>query len=161
LLGGKLGVILTLRFDQKIGLPDWMAGWYTQVLFKYIYEAQGGAGVVPNTIGDLVNHFGIDIQPLLKLGGQDFSLEEYGGNKELFERVKKHNQACWQAPQKLIDCLKVFVEKIDENPEVLFQLDVKDNYFLQGEFKKDLVELIRMAEWAKEHGVKKVRLEAG
>ena len=156
-----MGIILTLNFDKKIAQPDWIAGWYTQVLFEYIYEAGSGGGSVPNTIGDLANHFGIKIQPLLKLGGQDFSLEEYGGNKKLFEEVKKHNQACWQAPQKLIDCLKIFVEKIDENPEAFLQLDIKDNYFLQGEFKKDLLDLIHMAEWAKENGIRKVRLEAG
>lgn len=155
-----MGTILTLKFDKKIDKPDWIAGWYTEVLVEYIYAAEIGGGVVADTIGDLANNFGIKIQPLLKLGGQDFSLEEYGGNKELFEREKKLNQACWQAPQKLIDCLKVFVEKIDENPDVFSQLDIKDDYFLKGEFKKDLVDLIHIAEWAKENGIRKVRLEA-
>jgi len=156
-----MSIIFTLHFDKKIDQPDWIAGWYTQLLWEYIYEAQGGPGNHPDTIGKLAKHFKIKIQPLLKVGGQDFSIEEYGGNKELFERMKKLNQACWQPPQKLIDCLKVFVEKLDDNPEVFFQLNIKDDYFLQGEFKKDLIDLIHMSEWAKENGIQKIRLEVG
>lgn len=156
-----MSIILTLNFDKKIDGPDWYSGWYTQTLFDYIYAAQSGAGIVRDTLRDLAKYFKIKIQPLLKMGGADLSLEEYGGNKELYEKGKKYNQSCWQNPQKLIDCLKVFVEKIDNNPEVFSQLNVKDEYFLQGDFKKDLMDIIRILEFAKENGIKKVRLEAG
>ena len=156
-----MSIILTVSLNKKIDLPDWMEGWYTQVLFDYVYEAQGGPGVYPDTIGELAKHFKIKIQPLLKVGGQNFSLEEYGGNIEVFERMKKHNQACWQPPQKLIDCLIVFIEKLESNPEIFSQLIVKDNYFLEGHFKKDLIDLMNIAKWANENGVKKLKLEIG
>jgi hypothetical protein len=149
-----------MEFDKDLEKPSWLSGWYCQVLFEYIYEFDCHAGAVPDVLGKLVKHFRVKIDPLLKVAGQDFSIEEYGGNKELFEKVRKANQSCWQRPQKLIDCLRVFVDKIDNEPSVFSQLEIQDEYFLQGYFKNELLDLIRMAEWAKENGVKKIRLWA-
>ena len=155
-----MSIIMSMNIDKDINQPSWFSRWYCQILFEYIYEFSCHAGAVPNNLGKLVKHFDIKINPLLKVAGQEFSIEEYGNDKEKFEKARKYNISCWQNPQKLIDCLKGFVDKIDYEPDVFSRLEIQDDYFLQGYFKKELLDLIRMAEWAKENNVRKIRLWA-
>ena len=155
-----MGIIMSMELDKDLNQPSWFSEWYCQALFEYIYEFTSHAGAVPNTLGKLVKHFGIKINPLLKVAGQDLSLEEYGNNQEIFEKERKYNKSCWQSPQKLINCLRDLVDKVDNEPDVFSKLEIQDDYFSQGYFKNELLDLIRMAEWAKENDVKKIRLWA-
>lgn len=152
-----MSIMLMMNLDRDIEEPEWFATAYFQVLPLYIFEVEGGAGNYPDTIGALAKYFNLSIEPLLKLAGQDFSREEFPSD-EIFANYQVSQIAAWQPPQELIECLKLFVEKIDGDPEVYSRLQVEDTYFLDGEFKRDLLELHRMAGWAKENGVEKIRL---
>jgi|SRR5687768_1351305 len=155
-----MGICLSMSVDKGQSCPFWFTKSDSIAFVWYITEVENGAGAFPNTVGKLVEHFGIDIKPLLKIGGQDFSIEELGIDEEEFTKYQESNQAAWQTPQELIDCLQFFVKKIDDQPDVFSKLEVEDGYFLRGTFRQDLFDILRMAEWAKESGAEKLRLEA-
>lgn len=155
-----MGICLYMGFDNGSSCPFWFTKSDSKALVWYIVEVENGPGAFPDTIGKLADQFGVNIKPLLKIGGQDFSIEEFGGNETAFKQYQKSNKAAWQKPQDLIDCLQTFVNKLDNEPDIFAKLKVEDDYFLSETFKQDLIDLIHMAEWAKENEVKKIRLEA-
>lgn len=155
-----MGVCLYISVDHGLRCPFWFTKSDSKALVSYIAELESRAGAVPNSLGKLVEHFDLDIQPLLKIAGQEFTIEELGISEAEFQEYQESNQAAWQSPQELIDCLQAFIQKIDDEPEVFSRLQITDDYFLRGFFIQDLLDLIHMAEWAKDNGAAKLKLEA-
>ena len=114
----------------------------------------------PDVVGILAERFGIDIRPLEKI----------------FDPNEDEYPADWNAkaqlPDELADCLQSLIRVLDSNPESLTEKDLvprkgsvgpqrqqRDReYFLRGEFRRDLGELLILADWAKENGESRVRL---
>jgi hypothetical protein len=155
-----MSIMLTVEFDRELEQPYWISSWYSQVLPMYLMEVELGAGALPDCIGDLIRHFEINIDPLLNSCGHEFAREELPSD-EIFARYQAQREAAWQPPQVLIDCTRGFVEKIESDPEVFSRLDITDKYFVGGGFIRELTDLIRIAEWAKEQGVQKLRMLVG
>jgi len=113
----------------------------------------------------LKEHFGLDISPLLKVASEDLSLEDwlaegYGDEAE-WRKQMEINQAAWQPPQALIQSLRAFLQALDSEPDVFEKLGISDAYFVEGYFKQDLIDLLRMAEWAQNAGARRVRFVMG
>ena len=95
-----MGITLHMSTDIEKRCPFWFTKSDSKAFVWYINEVESGPGAFPDTIGKLVKYFGINIKPLLKIGGQDFSIEEFGNNKVEFERYQKHNKSAWQKTSK-------------------------------------------------------------
>lgn len=155
-------LMMTFKIDTDLEQPPWFSTWFSEVLPQYLYEYQSQAGAVPDVVGELVRHYDLIIDPLLNSAGQDMPRSWFSSDETLAS-YQAGNETAWQAPQGLLDCISVFIQKIDADPEILSRLPLEDKneqrYFSEGGFRTELLELLRMAEWAQENGVQRVRLE--
>jgi hypothetical protein len=117
----------------------------------------------PDVIGMLGSHFSIDVEPLEKIFAPNDK-----GDEEAWESAA-------QPPSELLDCLKALVQALANNPNVFTGMEVVPqlgylepqelfefrDYFLKGNFLQDLVDLLKMVEWAQENGENQVRLYYG
>ena len=160
--------MFTLHLETDTGQP--CPYWFTKtdskifctyVFFEHLWEV----GNDPDVVGMLKEHFDLDIEPLLKVASEDMSLEDwlaegYGDEAE-WRKQMEMNRAAWQSPQELIQCLEAFIQALDNSPDVFSRLGVSEPYFVKGYFKQDLIDLLRMAEWARDSGARYVRLSMG
>ena len=122
----------------------------------------------------LVNHFNLDLEPLTKLSGEEFTFESwmsphvkitgdwdewtYEMKLKAWQEHKEQIDASYQNPQDLIVAITHFAEALEDNQDIYKALGIDDQYFLNGMFLLHLKDLGRMAEWAKNQRFKKVRL---
>ncbi|GAP62347.1 hypothetical protein ARMA_0770 [Ardenticatena maritima] len=99
------------------------------------------------------------------MASEDISLEDWlaegHGDEVEWRKQMEMNRAAWQSPQELIQYLQTFIQALDNSPDVFFRLGVSKPYFVKGFFKQDLVDLLRVVEWARDSGVRYVRLSMG
>ena len=153
-----MNVILFVEVESGEECPYSFTKSDGSLLFEYIMENLAASGMVQNVLGKIEKHFHFDLEPLGRIGGQEFELEDFDMNEEEFNQAKAQNIASWQSPQVLIDCIQPILAALDENPDIFSVVDVSENYFARGVFKQDLVDLLRMINWANEKGEKKVRI---
>ncbi|NPA06834.1 MAG: hypothetical protein GXO54_05450 [Chloroflexi bacterium] len=157
---------LHLETDIHQQCPFWFTKTDSKLLCNYLFfEHLWQTGNDPDVIGMLKEHFGLDISPLLKVASEDLSLEDwlaegYGDEAE-WRKQMEINQAAWQPPQALIQSLRAFLQALDSEPDVFEKLGISDAYFVEGYFKQDLIDLLRMAEWAQNAGARRVRFVMG
>ena len=122
----------------------------------------------------LLNQFNLDLEPLTRLSGEEFTLEAWMSplNKitgdwdewtkdmklDAWNQHKAQIDASYQAPEYLIAAIGVFVESLEANPDVYKTVGIEDLYFINGSFLLHLKDLRLMAEWARDRGFDKVRL---
>ena len=118
---------------------------------------------VSDVIGSVGEHFNIDLTPLERVFAPN-----HDGSETAWE-------ATAQPPGELADCLRNLAQVLTDDPSAFAgmelapsesyltpeQLQRNRDYFLKGEFLRDLTDLLRMAEWAEESGEERVRLYYG
>jgi len=160
--------MFTLHLETDTGqpCPYWFTETDSKLLCNYVFfEHLWQTGNDPDVIGMLKEHFGLDVEPMLKVASEDLRLEDwlaegYGDEVEWHKQMEM-NRAAWQFPQELVQCLQAFIQALDNSPDVFSRLGDSESYFLEGYFKQDLVDLLRMVEWARDSGVRYVRLSMG
>jgi len=158
--------ILSMETDLDQQCPFWFTKTDSKQFCNYAYfEHLWQTGNDPDVIGMLKEHFGLDLDPILKVSSEDMSLEDWlmegFGDEAEWRRQMEINQAAWQPPQTLITSLRAFLNALDSEPDVFDKLNISEPYFVKGAFKQDLRDLLRMAEWAQEAGARRVRLVLG
>ncbi len=153
-----MNVILFVEVESGEECPYSFTKSDGSLLFEYIMENLAASGTVQNVLGKLESHFHLDLEPLGRIGGQEWELEDFDMDEEEFKQAQAQNLDSWQSPQVLIDCIQPVLTVLDENPDIFSVLGVSANYFTRGVFKQDLVDLLRMINWAKEKGEKKARI---
>ena len=118
----------------------------------------------PDVFGILAERFDIDLRPLEKV----FNPNE--------DKYPEDWEAKAQPPAELADCLRRLIQALDRSPEALSEKDLAPRlpryvdsqlqqryckYFLEGEFRSNLAELLVLAEWAIENDEPRVRLYLG
>lgn len=157
--------MFTLHLETDTGqqFPYWFSKTDSKLFCNYVFfEHLWQSGNDPDVVGMLKEHFGLDVDPLLKVAPEDSSLEDwlaedYGDEVEWRKQVEV-NKAAWQSPQSLVQCLQVFIQALDNSSDDFPGLGVSEPYFVEGYFKQDLVDLLRMVESARDIGVRQVRL---
>jgi hypothetical protein len=147
----------------------------TSSLFsEHIDEYERHVGNLKNVIRPLVERLNLNLGPLLRQGGWEFSRGEFPSD-EIFAEYQKQREDAWQPPQDLIDCLTNILRAIDANPGIFAEIGLsrsrvegdltgfsfQGRYFLDGGFRRDLLTLLGMAEWAKNTGTQRIRLIGG
>lgn len=165
-------ITLGIEVDNRKKCPFWFSKTDSKILCNYVlFEYLWDVGNYPNVIGMLEKSLHLDLAPLRKVAVPEMPLEEKladaGNNEEKrkkaikdWKKEKASNEAAWQPPQKLTECIQKFLNALDNNPNIFKKLKVTDSYFTEGVFKQDLTDLLHMAKWAKENA-KKMRLNAG
>ncbi len=122
----------------------------------------------------LLDHFNLELEPLTRLSGEEFTLERWMSpytkisgdwndwtDERKLEAWNEHKaaiEASYQDPGDLIDAISPFVVGLEKNPAVYEIVGIEDSYFTEGSFLLHLTDLKRQAEWAQSQGFKKVRL---
>jgi len=122
----------------------------------------------------LVDHFDLDLEPLAKLSGEEFTLDAWMSphvkitgdwdqwtdemKLEAWQKHKGQIDASYQDPQDLVIAIAQLAQALEDNPDIYKALGIEDQYFLNGTFLLHLKDLGRKAEWTRNHGYKKVRL---
>jgi hypothetical protein len=132
-------------------------------LFEYVMEHQIGVGNYPNELGKIENHFKLNLLPITKMGTPEWELilEEFDMDETRFNQEREASIALWQPPEELINCVQSILKALHETPDVFSLLNISGAYFTKGFFEGNLVDLLKMLEWATENGEKKVRLIVG
>uniref|UniRef100_A0A7C1JYE6 Uncharacterized protein n=1 Tax=Caldilinea aerophila TaxID=133453 RepID=A0A7C1JYE6_9CHLR len=161
-----LGLILGLETDTGQQCPYWFTKTDSKLFCNYMFfEHLWQTGNDPDVVGMLKEHFGLDVEPMLKVASEDLSLEDWlaegYGDEVGWRKQMEVNKAAWQSPQELVQCLQAFIQALDNSPDVFRRLGVSERYFVEGYFKQDLVDLLSMVEWARNIGVRQVRLSMG
>ena len=157
---------LHLETDKNQHCPFWFTKTDSKFFCNYVFfEHLWQAGNDPDVIGMLREYFDLDVEPILKVASEDLSLDDwlaegYGDEVE-WRKQMETNQAAWQPPQELLRCVQAFLQALDSDPDVFSKLGISEPYFVKGYFRQDLVDLLRMAEWAQNTGAKRVRLVLG
>ncbi|MCS6842482.1 MAG: hypothetical protein NZ701_17085 [Roseiflexus sp.] len=160
--------MFTLHLETDMGqpCPYWFTETDSKLFCNYMFfEHLWQTGNDPDVVGALKEHLGLDVEPLLKVASEDLSLEDwmaegYGDEGE-WRTQMEINKAAWQSPQELASCLQEFIQALDNSPNVFSRLGVSESYFVEGYFKQDLVDLLRMVAWALDNGAGYVRLSMG
>lgn len=154
---------LNLQIGMDQDCPYWFTETDSKAFCDYIFfEHAWHAGNSPDIVGMLKEHYGLDLDPLLKVSSADFTLEDWLtegiGDEDQWRSEMETNRAAWQPPDALIGCLQTFLLALDKNSVVFSELDISESYFVQGYFKHDLTDLLRMVEWAKSNEARQIRL---
>jgi len=157
---------LHLETDINQECPYWFTKTDSKLFCNYVFfEHLWQTGNDPDIIGMLKEHFGLAIEPILKVASEEMSLEDWlaAGYEDETEWHKQMeaNQAARQSPQELVQCLQTFIDVLDNSPDIFVKLDVSEPYFVEGYFKQDLSDLLRMSQWARDTGCKKIHLAMG
>jgi len=138
----------------------------TSTLFsEYLDEYERHVGNLKDVIRPLVERLGLNIEPLLRQAGWEFSRLEFPSDK-IFAEYQKAREVAWQPPQQLIDCLTQIIKVIDAHPEIFIEIglssySIEENYFIRGAFRRDLLDLLQMTEWAKGIDAQRILLISG
>jgi hypothetical protein len=115
----------------------------------------------PDVIGDIAERFQVNLAPL----------------ERVFDPNNAEAEAMWEAtaqpPGELGDCLRRLVEALMSNPNIFDGMDLAPShlksehlqrireYFIEGQFLRDLADLLQKVEWAEKNGVERVHLYYG
>ena len=129
-------------------------------LFEFVIEYQIGIGNFPNELEKIEKHFHLNILPITKIGLPEWELilEEFDMNEVQFNKEREASLALWQSPNELISCIRSILRALHETPDIFSQLNISSPYFAKGFFEGNLIDLLKMAEWANENRETKVRL---
>jgi hypothetical protein len=129
-------------------------------LFEFVMEYQIGVGNFPNELKKIENYFHLNILPIIKMGPPEWELilEEFDMDEVQFNKERDASLALWQSPRELISCIQSILGVLREAPDIFSQLNISSSYFTKGFFEGNLVDLLKMAEWANENRESKVRL---
>lgn len=154
-----MGVILFFEVESKTVCP-YRFTKPARSLFEYIEEHQIGIGNFPDEFGKIEKHFNVNLLPITKIGSpeEEYILEEFDMDEERFNQELEKSRALWQPPQELLICVQSLLKVLHDNPDVFSLLDISSEYFTKGIFEENLIDLLKMLEWAIENGEKKVRL---
>ena len=166
-----MGVLLHLVTDTGENPP---IGYNSQadpkVFCWKVTQYANGAG----EIGSLLDHFDLDLSPLTRLSGEEFTLDRWMSphtkitgdwdawtddmKLEAWHAHRAGMEASYQSPDDLIAALDPFVTALESNQSVYKILGIEDPYFTNGSFLLHLKDLRSMADWARNQGFKKIRL---
>jgi hypothetical protein len=112
---------------------------------------------------------GVDLAPLRRIAGPDFGVEDYAelvGQEAagaVWREASQKNRDAWQDPRALAACLRALAAAWDTHTQVWAALrGTRDaEYYAGGTARRDLTGLLRHAEWAADHGARRVRLVVG
>jgi|SRR5688572_30034781 len=155
-----MSILLSVEVESGKICPYDFTKSDSRMLFEYILECRAEIGNFPNVLGQIEKRFNLNLEPLEKIGGQDFSLEDFGMDEEAFKKAEEENLISWQEPQAFIDCIQSVLSILENNPNIYSTLRVTDQYFTENIFLQDLSDLLEMFKWAKDNKEKKARLVA-
>lgn len=122
----------------------------------------------PTSLARLGKILGVDSAAL----GQCTTLSE-GAPEADSEELAEERETAWQKPAILLDCLQNVIAGLGRIPDASLRaeleaapthfvdLGVHPDYLVDGGFREDLEELVRLLRWYREHGTERVRLELG
>ena len=125
-------------------------------------------------VAHLERLLGLDLRPLRRVADQDLELEHFAvvardstDAERLWREHLVRNEAAWQPPEELADCVRGLVRALVGRPRLFDQLrprrglpDAVVDYYTAGGLCDDLADLLLMADWAEACGVRRVRLVA-
>jgi hypothetical protein len=153
---------LHLEADTDQECPYWFTETDSKLFCNYVFfEHLWQTGNDPDIVGMLKEHFDLDIESILKVGSEELRLEDWLAGGYGDEEEWRQNQATWQSPQELVQCLQTFINALNDSPDVFVKLGVSKPYFVKGYFKQDLMDLLRMGEWTQDADCIQVRLVMG
>ena len=113
----------------------------------------------------LLKRIGLELSSLKKIKDGSYRSFEtflvhfpFEERKNLWNEQETAEELLWQSPENIISDLDLLLDAINSSPGIFMQTDISDNYFLDGYFRQDIIDLQKMAKWAQEQGIEKVRL---
>jgi len=131
-------------------------------LFEFVMEYQKGIGNLPNELKKIEKYSHLNILPITKIGLPEWELilEEFDMDEVQFNKERDASLALWQSPNELISSIRSILRVLHETPDIFSRLSISSPYFTKGLFEENLVDLLKMAEWANKNQETKIRLLA-
>ena len=116
----------------------------------------------------IFNHFHLSVEPLTKIGYEEGLIdEELSKDPTSEKRIKRaHEQrafleSTWQSPETLLTTINTLLSAMEQTPSLFAELNITDDYFVEGWFCHDMMDLAHMLNWAVSKGITKVRIVEG
>ena len=156
-----MGLILGMETITGEGIPLWFTESDSKIL---VHEFSDFALGYDGNLPPLFRYLQLELQPLKKIAfGDDESFESYRTHlplekrKQLWQESHLARELAWQDPKDIIFAINSLLEAMKHNPNLL-QGAISERYYLDGSFRQDMIDLQKMAKWAQERGIKKVRM---
>jgi hypothetical protein len=113
----------------------------------------------------LLNNVSLTIIPLTRMVAYDEEpLESFMARdpaewrRQHWEREHAAREAAWQTPAAMLTALDALLNLTSSLPPLLSKLNISDDYFRDGTFSQDLIDLREMIRWAEAQQIPFVRL---
>lgn len=157
-----MGRTLGLETITREEIPFWFTNTDSKHL-GYLLEELGFDD--DGELSRLFKYLQLEMNSLEKIAyGQD---EPFGtflprspieDRKHLWQEQRAERALAWQNPKDIVSDLELLLKAMDNNPDLFSQANISSEYFLLGYFQQEMTDLLRMATWAYERGIEKVRL---
>lgn len=120
-----------------------------------------------DTLVQLLTHLHLTIAPLTRIVAYDEEpLENFMARdpaewrRQHWEHEHAAREAAWQTPVSMLTALDALLDAIRSLPASVSQLIISDDYFSEGIFLQDLIDLRQIIRWAQGQKIPFIRLVA-
>jgi hypothetical protein len=160
--------LISIETETGEEVPFWFTETDTRDLKGQLWDAHYGSKTVE--IFRVFDHFHLSLEPLTRIVGrnEEESINEYFFREPLNEMITKYMQekivaieAAWQPPETLLNLINTLLSAMEQTPNLFAELSITDDYFVEGWFCHDMMDLAHMLNWAVSKGITKVRIVEG
>jgi hypothetical protein len=129
--------------------------------------AAAGARDATDELVKLLTHLNLTIAPLTRIvSGDEEPLESFMARdpaewrRQHWESEHAAREDAWQTPAAMVTALDALLGSMRDLPALVSRLTISDDYFKEGIFAQDLIDLRQMVRWAQAQQIPFVRLVA-
>jgi hypothetical protein len=160
-----MGLTLHLETSTSEEIPPEFGFSHSDSKSLLFHLAAVGANDDTNDLVKLLNSVRLTIAPLTRMVAYDEEpLENFMARdptewrRQHWEREHAAREAAWQTPAAMLTALDALLNLTNSLSPLLSKLNTSDDYFRDGTFSQDLIDLREMIRWAEAQQVPFVRL---
>lgn len=160
-----MGLTLNLETSTSEEIPSALGFSRSDSKSLLHHLAAAGAHDENNDLVKLLNSVSLTIDPLTRTVAYDEEpLESFMARdpadwrRQHWEREHAAREAAWQTPAAMLTALDALLNLTNNLPPLLSKLNISDDYFRDGTFSQDVIDLRAMIRWAEAQQIPFVRL---
>lgn len=159
--------LISIKTETGEEIPFWFTDTDSRHLKLQLVDANYGRSTDVEIVR-IFNHFHLSVEPLTRIGYEeeliDEELSKDPTSEKRIQRAREQRaflESTWQSPEALLNTLNTLLSAMEQTPNLLAELNITDDYFVEGWFCHDMMDLAHMLNWAVSKGIKKVRIVEG
>jgi hypothetical protein len=162
-----MGLILVIETSTSEEIPTEFEFRRSDSKSLLHHLAAAGTSDASDDLVKILTHLNLTIAPLTRIvSGDEEPLESFMARdpaewrRQAWERQHAAREAAWQTPAAMVTALDALLEATRDLAALASGLGISDDYFQEGIFAQDLIDLREMLRWAQALQIPFVRLVA-